>query len=296
MSMSMIFASSSCEIKPLRQIQMIKKFAQITLCILMLPAFSKAQQLVTMSNKCFKQVKAGNTQNDQGEYAQALETFQSVVKNCSAKDAREEGNVGLATAFNGLKDYESAITASNNAIKASKKKSVAAYYTRSFAYSKLDRTADAKADLETITNLTAKNKNVKSRATIFARLAQLNFQLGMLAEADSNLQKAIELNPQNPDFYIQQGDMQLKNGHYDDAFTAYDKVIELGKTDLEIYQIRTEARLKQVQEKYKSTDIKELSRKMTQQEKQRLCKEIAKAVDLGLRNLQLELLSSTICE
>lgn len=275
---------------------MFSRFVKTLIYLLLLPVFLRAQQLVTMSNKCFKQVQAGNTQNSQGQYEQALETFQSIVKNCSAKDAKEEGHVGLATAYNGLKQYDSAVTAANNAIKASKKKSVSAYYTRSFAYSNLNRPEDAKADLLTITNLTTKNKNVKARATIFARLAQVNFQLGMQAEADSNLQNAMQLDPQNPDFYIQQGDMLLKNQHYDDAFKAYDKVVELGKTDLEIYQIRTEARLKQVHDKYKTSDTKELSHKMTQQEKRKLCNEIAKAVELGLRNLQLELLSSTICE
>lgn len=275
---------------------MLKQFGKIVICFLLLPVSMQAQQLVTMSNKCVKQIQAGNTQNDQGQYDEALEIFKTVVKNCSAKDAKEEGNVGLATAYNGLKQYDSAITAANNAIKASKKKSVAAYYTRSFAYAKLDRTEEAKADLVTITNLTTKNKDVKARATIFAKLAQLNFQLGMQAEADSNLQNAIQLDPGNPVFYIQQGDMMLKDRHYDDAFAGYDKAVELGKADLEIYQIRTEARLKQVQDKYNTTDIKELSSKMTQQEKRSLCKEITKAVELGLRNLQLELLSSTICD
>ena len=277
-------------------IHMLRQFGKIIICVMLLPATLKAQQLVTMSNKCVKQIQAGNTQNDQGQYEEALEIFKTVVKNCSAKDAKEEGNVGLATALNGLKQYDSAITASNSAIKASKKKSVAAYYTRSFAYSKLDRTEEAKADLVTITNLTTKNKDVKARATIFAKLAQLNFQLGMIAEADSNLQKAIQLDPQNPGFFIQQGDMMLKDRKYNEAFVAYDKAVDLGKADLEIYQIRTEARLKQVQDKYNSTDVKELSGKMSQQEKRSLCKEINKAVELGLRNLQLELLSTSICE
>lgn len=268
----------------------------IILCVILAPASLQAQQLITMSNKCFKQVQAGNKQNDQGQYQEALGTFTNVLKNCSAKDAKEEGNVGLAIASNGLKQYESAITAANNAIKASKKTNVTAYYARSYAYGNLGRTADAKADLVKITDLTKKNKDVKARATMFARLAHLDFQLNMLAEADTNLRKAIELDPANAAFYIQKGDMMVKAEDYDAAFTAYDKAVDLGKNDLEIYQIRTEARLKQIQQKHATTDIKELSDKMTKQEKRTLCTEMKKALGLGLKNLQLDLLSSTICD
>ncbi|WP_353719902.1 tetratricopeptide repeat protein [Dyadobacter sp. 676] len=268
----------------------------IILCIMLAPATLRAQQLITMSNKCFRQVEAGNKQNDQGQYREARDTFTNVLKNCSTKDAKEEGNVGLAIASNGLKQYDSAITAANNAIKASKKTNVMAYYARSYAYSNLGQAENAKADLQKIIELTGKNKDIKARATIFARLAHLDFQLNMLAAADTNLTKAIELDPDNPAFYIQKGDMMVKTGNYDDAFAAYDKALDLGKNDLEIYQIRTEARLKQIQQKYGTTDIKELSGKMTKQEKHTLCADMKKALELGLRNLQLDLLSSMICE
>nr|WP_295924969.1 hypothetical protein [uncultured Dyadobacter sp.] len=275
---------------------MIINTKAIILCAMLAPASLHAQQLITMSNKCFRQVQAGNKQNDQGQYREALATFTNVLKDCSAKDAKEEGNVGLAVASNGLKQYESAVAAANNAIKVSKKTNVTAYYARSYAYDNLGRTEDAKADLVKITDLTKKNKNVKGRAAMFARLAHLDFQLNMLAEADSNLLKAMELDPGNAAFYIQKGDMMVKAGNYEAAFTAYDKALDLGKNDLEIYQIRTEARLKQIQQKHATTDIKELSDKMTKQEKRVLCVDMKKALELGLKNLQLDLLSSTICE
>ncbi|MCF2446889.1 hypothetical protein L0657_23230 [Dyadobacter sp. CY345] len=260
------------------------------------PLSTMAQQLITTSNKCFKQIQEGNKQNDQGQYQEALVTFKKVLKDCSAKDAKEDGNIGMAIASNGLKEYDDAITSANNAIKVGKEKNVTAYYARSFAYNKLGRTEDAKADIVKITDLTKKNKDIKARAKMFAQLAHLDFQLNMLAEADTNLTKAIELDPENPSFYTQKGDMMIKINNYDDAFVAYDKVLELGKNDLEIYQIRTEARLKQMQQKYVTTDINELSKRMTKQEKGTVCVDIKKALDLGLRNLQLDLLASTICE
>jgi len=275
---------------------MIKKTKVFLFFAILAPLSMQAQQLMTMSNKCFKQVQAGNKLNDQGQYQQALDTFSKVLKDCSAKDAKEEGNVGIAIASNGLKQYDNAVTAANNAIKASKQNNVTAYYARSHAYSNLGRTEDAKADIVKITDLTKKNKNIKARAKMFAQLAHLDFQLNMLAEADTNLTKAIELDPENPAFHIQKGDMMIKINNYDDAFIAYDKVLDLGKNDLEIYQIRTEARLKQVQQKYVTTDIKELSKRMTKQEKITVCADMKKALEMGLRNLQLDLLSSMICE
>lgn len=275
---------------------MTTKTKAFILFAMLSPFALKAQQLITMSNKCYKQVQAGNKQNDQGQYQEALNTFTKVLKDCSAKDAKEEGNVGKAIAFNGLKQYEDAISPANAAIKASKQKNVMAYYARSYAYNNMGRTEDAKADLVKITDLTKKNKNVKARAGMFAQLAHLDFQLNMLAEADTNLTKAIELDPTNPAFFVQKGDMMVKISNYDDAFVAYDKVLDLGKNDLEIYQIRTEARLKQVQQKYVTTDIKELSKRMTKAEQRTLCADMKKALDMGLRNLQLDLLSSMICE
>jgi len=275
---------------------MIKKTKVFLFFAILAPLSMQAQQLMTMSNKCFKQVQAGNKLNDQGQYQQALDTFNKVLKDCSAKDAKEEGNVGIAIASNGLKQYDNAVNAANNAIKVSKQNNVTAYYARSHAYSNLGRTEDAKADIVKITDLTKKNKNIKARAKMFAQLAHLDFQLNMLAEADTNLTKAIELDPENPAFHIQKGDMMIKINNYDDAFIAYDKVLDLGKNDLEIYQIRTEARLKQVQQKYVTTDIKELSKRMTKQEKITVCADMKKALEMGLRNLQLDLLSSMICE
>ena len=112
---------------------MTTKIKSFVLVALLSPFSLKAQQLITMSNKCYKQVQAGNQQNDQGQYQEALNTFTKVLKDCSAKDAKEEGNVGKAIAFNGLKQYNDAITAAESAIKVSKQTNVMAYYARSYA-------------------------------------------------------------------------------------------------------------------------------------------------------------------
>jgi tetratricopeptide (TPR) repeat protein len=267
----------------------------ILLLLPLLPLAASAQ-LVTVSNKCYKQIQEGNQRNEAGNFQEALDIFVSVLKNCSAKDGKEQGNVGKAIALNGLKKYEDAIEPASAAIKLSKNKNVMAYYARSYAYQNLDQRENARSDLFKITELTKKNKNVKSRATMFAQLAQLDFHLNGMSAADSNLTKAIELDGTNPAFFVQKGDMQVKIGNYTEAFDQYDKAVDLGKKDLEMYQIRTEARLKQLQGKYPTRDIKELADRMTKQEKSVLCQDLKKALELGLRNIQLDLLSGTICD
>jgi hypothetical protein len=48
---------------------------------------------------------------------------------------------------------------------------------------------------------------VKERATIYAKIADMNYQSGKMAEGDANLAKAMELDPSNTNFIIQKGDM-----------------------------------------------------------------------------------------
>lgn len=273
-------------------------FSRITQLLFLVVASytANAQYLFTTSNKCFHQIQEADAYNNAGKYADALSAFEAVLKKCSAKDAKEQANVGLAIASNGLREYNSAIGYANAAIKVSKKKNVMAYYARSYAYQQIGSLERAREDIATITQLTTKNKNTKSRATMFAQLANLDDQLNRVAQADSNLAAAIALDPTNPNFYFQQGDRMVKQGNYPAAYEAYDKVVELGKKDLEIYQTRTEVRLKQMQEKYNTTDSKRLAQLMTRNEQTLLCHEINQAIALGLKNMQLELLATMICE
>lgn len=275
---------------------MKSKIKILVVAAALFPSMVSAQQLITMSNKCYKQVQAAKQQNDKGLYKEAFAGFDKVLKDCSAKDAKEEANLGKAIAANGLEKYNDALGFANNAIKVSKNGNVMAYYARSYAYRSLGKVEEARADLEKITELTKKNRDIKARAQMFAQLAHLDFQLNMLAQADTNLKKAVELDPANPAFFVQKGDMMVKINDYDDAFLAYDQAIDLGKNDLEIYQIRTEARLKQLQQKYVTTDVKELSARLNKSEKVLLCGDMKKAIELGLRNLQIELLATSICE
>ena len=99
----------------------------------------------------------------------------------------------------------------------------------------------ASADYGQIIALTEKNQNVKERATIYAKVADLNHSAGKTAAADSALAKAMELDPANASFVIMQGDWAVKAGDYAAADAAYSKATAMGVSDLEIYQIRSEA-------------------------------------------------------
>ena len=48
------------------------------------PATLSAQQLITMSNKCVKRMKAGDEANAAGNYQEALSLFEQALQKCKA--------------------------------------------------------------------------------------------------------------------------------------------------------------------------------------------------------------------
>ena len=68
----------------------------------------------------------------------------------------------------------------------------------------------SRADFTRIIELTEKNQNVKERATIYAMIGDQYYKSGMKDSAHINLNKAIELDPENANFIIQKGDMEVK--------------------------------------------------------------------------------------
>jgi hypothetical protein len=67
--------------------------------------------------------------------------------------------------------------------------------------------------------LTEKNQDIKTRAANYALVAQLHYrELNNKDSADYFLEKAIALDPSNPDFFVQKGDMQADSKTYDSAF------------------------------------------------------------------------------
>ncbi len=254
-----------------------------------------SQQLFTMSNQCLAQMKNADRLNEEKKYDSALAVYNAMGK-CNSKDAKELKAAGAARSYNGLKDYDKAIASANEALKQTKNTSINGYFERAMAYNGKKMIAESRADFERIIQLTEKNQNVNERATIYAMIGDLYWKSGMKDSAISNLDKAIALAPANATFYIQKGDMGVKEGDYDAAFVQYDKAVELGRTDMDMYKIRTEARMKMVQDKYKTENAQELRSKMNETEKQQVCIELKKLISLGYKNMKADMFDALICK
>jgi len=253
-------------------------------------------QTFTMSKKCREQIDLANRMNSDKQYDSALTVFNSITQQCNSKDGKEAVANGKAHAYNGKKQYTEAMAAANAALAVSKNTSLNAYFERGIANEGLKNSDAATADFNRIIALTEKNQNVKERATIYAKIADMDYQAGRMNEGDASLAKAMELDPANTNFPIQKGDMYVKQGKYDEAFENYDKAVDGGRTDLEMYVIRTNARMKMVQDKYGTSVAQELRAKMTAKEKDQVCVEMKKALELGLKDMKQEMFSALVCK
>ncbi len=264
---------------------------------LMAMAVGAEAQLRTMGKQCRAAVAAADQLNGSGDFAGALAAFDAIVGKCKTKDGREAVQLGRAHALNRLGRHQEAMAAADAAIAVwPKTPSVAGYFEKAYAEEKLGNLAAAQADYDRIIELTEKNRNVSERATIYAKVADMNQRAGRTAEADAYLARAMELDPSNLDFTIMQGDWAVRDGNYDAAFAAYDRAVVQGRTDMEMYRIRTEARIKQMEETYGTVDAQELRAKMNPTDTGLVCMELTKALDKGLRDMKLDMFSALVCQ
>lgn len=251
--------------------------------------------LVTMSNSCYKAIDEGQAQNKAGNYSAALDNFNTVLQKCNAYDAKEKGFAGKAAALNGMGQYSDAMAAANEGLKINKT-SIANLFERADAELKLGMSADAKADLNTITDLTQKNQNVAQRATIYAKMAEIDTRNRMYNEALSNIQQAINLDNGNLDFYMQRGDINTAAGNYSEAMRNYDEAITKGKTDVSPWKSKVATLIKMNQQKYNTNSADMLAKKMSGSEKQTLCNSIREAQAKGMKDMTIDLTQSAICK
>lgn len=254
-------------------------------------------QTFTMGNKCYEQNKNGLNLLKEKKYQDALNAFTSMEKSCTTKDAKEAIATGKAEAFNGLGKYNEAIAASNAALKVSKNKSLMGYYQKAIAQNKLKQYDASRASFAKVIELTEKNKDKKARASNYAAMSALYWrQMNDKDSANYFLDKATALDPSNPRFVIQRGDMFVDQKDYDQAFVHYDKAMAMGKTDAEMYTIRSNARIKSMQEKYHTINAQELRAKMTPKERELVCTDLKKAISLGLKDMKQEMFASLVCK
>jgi tetratricopeptide (TPR) repeat protein len=252
-------------------------------------------QLITMSKDCRAQVASGDSMNDGGDFQSAVNLFSSIAEDCDTQDGKVAVRVGLARAYNGLGQYNDAITYADKALNASEQTSLDAFFEKALAEESLGNTDAAMADYDTIIALTEKNENVRERATIYAKVADLNYRTGQASEAQSYINRAIKLDPENPSFNIQKGDWAANDGDYERAFAEFDQAVAKGRTDADMYGIRADTRVKMLQEKYGMENVQQLRAEMTAEEKDQVCMESRKALDLGLRDMQMDMFVALVC-
>jgi tetratricopeptide (TPR) repeat protein len=254
-------------------------------------------QTFTMNKSCREKNQAGMDQLKEKKFDEALQTFTQMEKSCNTKDAKEAWGVGKAEALNGLKNYQDALTESDKVLKVTKGKSLMALFQKAIAQNGLKQPEEASKTFSQMMSLTEKNQDSKTRASNYAIMASV--QSHQLDKPDSGhyyIEKAIGMQPDNPDFIVQKGDIYFEEKKYDEAFSQYDKAVQMGKNDYEMYTIRSNARLKILQDKYGTTNVQELRGKMTAAEKQQLCTDLKKAISFGQKDMQQDMVASLICK
>jgi len=257
--------------------------------------YSCKSGLVTMSNGCYNLISQGQTENKSGNYSAALDDFNKVLQKCDAYDAREKGYAGKAAALNGLGQYGDALDAANKGI-AINKSSLDNLFERANAELGLGRSADAKADLNTINTLTGKNQNVAQRATIYSKMAEIDMRQQQYDQALQNIQQAIALDRSNLHFYMQRGDINRAAGNYTTAISDYDEAIANGKNDPEVWKAKTTTVVRMIQNKYRTDDAGTLAKKINSTDRQTLCSSISSAKQHGVQDMGIDLVQASICK
>ena len=269
----------------------------ILFCALLIASLTSNEQTFTMGKKCHEKNAAASNLLKEKQYQGAFDAFSAMEKSCTTKDAREATANGKAEALNGLGRYDEAIKSSDAALKVTNNKSLMAYFQKAAAQIKLKNYDAANESFSKMIALTEKNQDKKTRASNYALISQLHWRyLGNKDSANYFLDKAIALDPSNPNFNIQRGDFLMDEKKYDEAFVEYDKAVSMGKADMEMYDIRASARIKMAQDKYSTTNTQELRSKMTPKETEQICTELKKAISLGLKDMRMDMFSSLVCK
>jgi tetratricopeptide (TPR) repeat protein len=252
--------------------------------------------LVTTSNSCYNLIKSSNDQNKAGDYSSALANFNEILKKCDAYDAKIPAYAGKAGALNGLHQYQDALTAAGEGLKLDKT-SIYNLFEKASAEAGLGMNTEAKADLQSVISLTQKNQNTAERAAIYAKIAALDSRQQQWSEAQTNLQSAIGLDPNNAELYTLQGDIYTSSGNYSNAMESYNKAIAMGGSQSgNAWKAKIESMVKMNQAKYGTSDANTLASKMNSSEKKNLCEAIQSGTSQGVKNMNIDLLRVAICK
>ena len=267
--------------------------SSVTVLLMSSPA---GAQLITMSGECRESVATGDALNADGNYQGALDIFTSIAEECDTKDGREAVQVGLATAHNGLGQYQEAITAADLALENSKQESLGALHEKAVALEARGDLQGAKAQYLAIIELTENNVDTAARANNYAKVADLEYRSENRGSANEYLDKAIELDPDNPAYNVQRSDWAANEGDAATANAELDAAAAKGGSSSEMYAIRFESNMKAMQEKYGTDNVQALRANMTPEETESICRDAKGAIDNGLANMQIEMFAALVCK
>ena len=274
----------------------MKKLHAFGLVVLCIALFVQCKSgLVTTSNSCYNLIKSSNDQNKAGDYSSALANFNEILKKCDAYDAKIPAYAGKAGALNGLHQYQDALAAAQEGLKLDKT-SIYNLFEKASAEAGLGMNAEAKTDLQSVISLTEKNRNTAERAGIYAKIAALESRQQQYSEAQSSIQSAIALDPNNADLYILQGDIYTSSGNYPNAIDSYNKAIAMQGNQSRAWKAKIEALVKMNQTKYGTSDANTLGSKMNSTEKKNLCDAIQSGIGQGVKDMNIDLLRVAICK
>ena len=268
-------------------------FGIVTLCVLLFVRCNSG--LVTTSNSCYNLITSSNAQNKAGDYSSALANFNEILKKCDAYDAKIPAYAGKAGALNGLHQYQDALAAAQEGLKLDKN-SIYNLFEKASAEAGLGMTAEARTDLQSVISLTEKNRNTAERAGIYAKIAALDSRQQQWPEAQSNVQFAIGLDPNNADLYILQGDIYTSSGNYSGAIESYNKAIAMQGNQAGAWKAKIESMVKMNQAKYGTSDANTLASKMNSSDKKNLCDAIQSGSSQGVKDMNIDLLRVAICK
>lgn len=251
--------------------------------------------LVTMSNSCYDFINQGQAQNKSGNYTAALDDFNKVLQKCDAYDAKEKGYAGKAAALNGLQQYSDALDAAKKGL-AINRTSLDNLFEKANAEIGLGNYSDARTDLNVISQLTGKNRNIPQRATLYSKMAEIDTRQQHYDQALQDMQQAIAMDGSNLKFYMQVGDIHVAAGNYTAAIGSYAEAIAKGKNDAEAWKAKTTTIIKLYQSKYNATDAGVLARKISAADRQNLCSNISLAKQAGLQDMGIDLVQASICK
>jgi tetratricopeptide (TPR) repeat protein len=273
------------------------KPTQILTFLMLFALSSTMAQTFTMGKKCKESYATAQAALSAKSYQDALALYDAFSEDCKTKDAKILASEGKAEAYNGLGMHAEAIAEADDVLKRTKDRSLAGHFQKAVALNATGDIAGSKAELESVMELTEMNQNTAQRASNYALMAALyDRQMGQMDSAMVYLNKAKELDPGNVNYILQEGDMYLVHDDFKSAYAVYDEAARLYPDSQEVYVSKSNAGLKEMNKKYGTSKAQDLREMMSDAEKTAICGDLARAMELGYKDMNKEMFKALVCQ